>query len=65
MITKGNITGLTSEEMAALNELFEQESCISQVILFGSRAMGNFRPGSDIDLTFKGNNLNTSWLMSF
>src|SRR5579871_3162525 len=27
---------------------------IEQVIIFGSRAMGNYKPGSDIDLALKG-----------
>lgn len=31
---------------------------VETVIIYGSRAKENYRPGSDIDLTFKGNNLN-------
>ena len=27
---------------------------VEEVLIFGSRAKGNFRPGSDIDLAFKG-----------
>lgn len=27
---------------------------IEQAVLYGSRAKGNYRPGSDIDLTLKG-----------
>ena len=33
------------------------------MILYGSRAKETHRPGSDIDLTLKGNTLTTGWLM--
>jgi predicted nucleotidyltransferase len=33
---------------------------IEQAIVYGSRAKGNYKPGSDIDLTLKGENLNLS-----
>lgn len=31
-------------------------------LLYGSRVIGNYRPGSDIDLTLKGENLNLTVL---
>ena len=31
---------------------------MEEVVLYGSRAKGNFKKGSDIDLTIKGENLN-------
>ncbi|MBI5214534.1 MAG: nucleotidyltransferase domain-containing protein [Ignavibacteriae bacterium] len=31
---------------------------IEEVIIYGSRAKGNYREGSDIDVTLKGDNLN-------
>ena len=34
---------------------------IEEVIIFGSRAKGNFQPGSDIDLAIKGHNLEYSY----
>lgn len=35
---------------------------IKEVILYGSRAKGNYKEGSDIDLTLKGTNLNLDLL---
>jgi len=35
---------------------------IDEVILYGSRAKGNYKPGSDIDLVIKGDQLNLSTL---
>jgi len=37
---------------------------VEEAILYGSRAMGNFKPGSDIDLALKGNLLNLHVLNS-
>ncbi len=34
---------------------------IEKAILYGSRAKGNFKTGSDIDLTLFGEKLNSSW----
>jgi len=47
-------TGLSSQVVSALCGVFAQHSGVEQVILYGSRAKGTFRPGSDIDLTIKG-----------
>ena len=38
--------------------VFQSFPEIEQVILYGSRAKGTNKPGSDIDLTIKGKNLN-------
>ncbi|MDX5443176.1 MAG: nucleotidyltransferase domain-containing protein, partial [Hymenobacteraceae bacterium] len=35
---------------------------IEQVIIYGSRAKGNYREGSDIDITLKGNNISEATL---
>ena len=35
---------------------------VKMVIIYGSRAKGNYKPGSDIDLTFKGDNLSLTIL---
>ncbi|NKQ11782.1 nucleotidyltransferase domain-containing protein [Pseudomonas sp. SST3] len=52
-------------EHSGLSEADAQSICkalglfpkVSEAILYGSRAKGNYRPGSDIDLTLKGNEL--------
>ncbi|MCC5930629.1 MAG: nucleotidyltransferase domain-containing protein [Cyclobacteriaceae bacterium] len=47
--------GLQQKDIDALKRCFAQYPEIEQVLLYGSRAMGNYRKGSDIDLTIKGN----------
>jgi uncharacterized protein len=49
--------GLPDHEIQALLSVFKQFPEVEEVVLFGSRAMGNFGPGSDIDLAVKGANL--------
>jgi predicted nucleotidyltransferase len=49
--------GLSAETVARMRGVFARYPQISQVILYGSRAKGNARPGSDIDLTIKGQGL--------
>lgn len=46
--------GLPSATLENLNSVFAQHSAIDTVLIYGSRAKGNYRPGSDIDLTLKG-----------
>lgn len=47
-------TGLAEQELQLLYQIFSQHAEIEKVVLFGSRAMGNYRPNSDIDLVFWG-----------
>lgn len=49
--------GLRESDLLFLKKVFEQQNNIEEVILFGSRAMGNHKPGSDVDLAFIGKNL--------
>lgn len=42
--------GLSSQTTSLLHSAFSKFPAIEKVKIFGSRAMGNFRPGSDIDL---------------
>ncbi len=46
--------GLDKNVVHSLSEIFESTSEIEEVIIYGSRAKGNFLEGSDIDLTIKG-----------
>jgi uncharacterized protein len=50
---KGEI-GLTSRDLDTLHSLFSQYSGIQRVRIFGSRAKGNYRRGSDLDLVIDG-----------
>ena len=47
-------SGLPAASIKAVQQVFHRYPGIRQAILYGSRAKGNFRPGSDIDLTLKG-----------
>jgi predicted nucleotidyltransferase len=46
--------GLKPETIDAMRAVFRQHPEIEAVILYGSRAKGTFRNGSDIDLTLTG-----------
>ncbi len=48
---------LKENELQKINLVFSKFKEIDEVILYGSRAKGNSKPGSDIDLTIKGVNL--------
>lgn len=50
--------GLKQQTIAQINSVFARYPEVEQVILYGSRAKGTYKNGSDIDLTLKGNNLN-------
>lgn len=43
--------GLKPNVILRIQQVFAQFPTISQVVLYGSRAKGNYRPGSDIDIT--------------
>ncbi|MDR2434101.1 MAG: nucleotidyltransferase domain-containing protein [Treponema sp.] len=45
--------GLSEKTLATLNSIFNRYPGIQQVVLYGSRAKGTYRNGSDIDLTLK------------
>ena len=46
--------GLTDREFAKLIELFSQDEKIEYVLLRGSRARGDYRSDSDMDITILG-----------
>ncbi len=54
--------GLKKKHIIAINSVFGKHTKIKQAILYGSRAKGNYRNGSDIDLTLKGEALAISQL---
>jgi predicted nucleotidyltransferase len=49
--------GLKEGTIAEINHIFCQYQNIEKVILYGSRAKGNYKQGSDIDLTLIGENI--------
>lgn len=51
------IYGLTETEFAGIISVLSRFPAVEKAVLFGSRAKGNFRPGSDIDIAVYGKNL--------
>ena len=49
--------GLSDDIVKELCEVFREHSNIDEVLIFGSRAKGNYSTGSDIDLAVKGHNI--------
>jgi len=49
--------GLPGRSLCTLRSILASQSAVEQAIVYGSRAKGNFRPGSDIDLTLVGPDL--------
>lgn len=56
--------GLTDNELEKLCNLFRKHEEIEQAVLYGSRAKGNFKPFSDIDITLMGDRLTYNTLSS-
>jgi predicted nucleotidyltransferase len=54
--------GLKENTISDIQTIFSSIPEIEEAILFGSRAKGTFKKGSDIDLALKGNSLNLSLL---
>ena len=52
--------GLTEDTIEKFHSVFRKYPEIEEVIIYGFRAKGNYREGSDIDITLKGENLNES-----
>ncbi len=50
--------GLKETVIQKIQHVFTAFPEVEEVVLYGSRAKGNYRPGSDIDLTLKGDNIN-------
>lgn len=55
-----NTYGLREKDMQYMHELFVQIPSIEKVILYGSRATGDFERGSDVDLAVAGKDVSFS-----
>lgn len=55
--------GLKVKDIKLILQVIDQESKVEKIILYGSRAKGNYRKGSDIDLTLMGEKLETTDLL--
>ena len=56
--------GLKEATINKIMAVFAKYTQIDKILLYGSRAKGNYRNGSDIDLTLIGDQLNYSQLSS-
>ncbi|RME91799.1 MAG: nucleotidyltransferase domain-containing protein [Candidatus Hydrogenedentota bacterium] len=54
--------GLSNETIGKIQQVLRQHPEVTHAILYGSRAKGNFKNGSDIDLTLLGENISRSIL---
>ncbi len=50
MVSAGHIPGISDDICFALQQIFSRFVHIDTVLLFGSRAKGSYKNGSDIDL---------------
>ncbi|WP_129409184.1 nucleotidyltransferase family protein [Marinitoga lauensis] len=55
--------GLNEKELKIIIDFIKQIPEIEEVLIFGSRAMGNYKKGSDVDLAIKGKNLTRDLLL--
>lgn len=51
--------GLSEQTIEKICGVFAKHPAIDQAVLYGSRAKGNFKPGSDIDLSLDGAGIST------
>jgi uncharacterized protein len=51
------INGLSSDDLKVITEILKQYPEISEAFIFGSRAKGTQKAGSDVDIAIKGNDL--------
>lgn len=49
--------GISPEDWSAIIQAISSEKKIQEIVLFGSRAKGNFKTGSDIDIALKGDKI--------
>lgn len=62
-MNSAQLFGLSPETLKKLNSVFAQHNVIDSVVIYGSRAKGNYRVGSDIDLTIKGGEISFAEFM--
>lgn len=49
-----NMFGLLNRDIQYINEAISKFETIEKVVIFGSRAMGNYKKGSDVDIAIFG-----------
>lgn len=56
--------GLSTEDINKIKEVIARFPEVERVIIYGSRAKGNYKPSSDIDLTLVGEKLTLTLLQT-
>jgi len=51
--------GLPDEHIKIILDYIARYSEIEEAVLFGSRALGTYKPGSDVDIALKGNKVDS------
>lgn len=46
--------GLKDSDLSLILSVLRKHPDVEEAIIFGSRAMGNYKPGSDVDIALKG-----------
>lgn len=46
--------GLRPDDITTINDILAQYQAIKTALIFGSRAKGNYKPGSDVDIALQG-----------
>jgi len=59
-----NNFGLSDNVIATIHAILKQQPSVEKAVLYGSRAKGNYKNGSDIDLTLTGEALTYGDLLS-
>jgi len=59
------INGLEEIDSDSIISILSKNPKVESIILFGSRAKGNYNPGSDIDLAIKGDQLKLQDVIEF
>jgi len=60
---KNSDFGISQDDYQSIQAIFDSYSNVTEVIIYGSRAIGKYRDNSDVDLTLIGPNLNLDTLM--
>jgi len=53
-----NQFGITDDDLADVLIVLKKFNSVEEAFIFGSRAKGNYKKGSDIDIAVKGKNVN-------
>ena len=59
-----NMFGLHSTDIDEIKKILKEFPEVDEAVIFGSRAIGNYKQGSDVDITIKGKNINIKTVSS-